>query len=370
MWGSRIKAMNKQQSAAKSTVRQNKSGQNKKENKNNMQVIHAPTAASVKYTNVKPEVMPEPKGSVRVRHREYISDINSVGLAFQTISYPINPGLASFPWLSQLANLYESYVFKSLHFEYEPATATTTTGTVILSIDFDAADAPPANKQDAMANQNAVRSAPWTGVKYNASAKDLKKFGIQRYVRSGNLSPNLDIKTYDVGTLHLCTQGQSTVQAVGELYVSYDIVLYTPQGNSSYISNNSAKVVSITGVGLNNLIGTDPVITGGLPIRRRDSNSLWIDKPGEYLLDLIVSGTGIETGGDAVVIAVNGTGNVISKLAPPSSIFQYESNPSEAYVQYAVKISSLTSYISFTTAQITTVVGTNLRISAYQYALA
>jgi len=71
---------------------------------------------------------------------------------YNVTQYPINPGQAStFPWLSTIAKQYEKYVIERLAFIYkkevsEYATAGQT-GKVIMSVDYDAADAPPATKQ-------------------------------------------------------------------------------------------------------------------------------------------------------------------------------------------------------------------------------
>lgn len=168
-------------------------------------------------------------GRVRIRHREFLGDVSgSVG--FSVSGYPINPGIVTtFPWLSAIANRFESYLFRRLSFEYETAAASTTVGTVMLAVDYDAADTPPINKVEIMSYHNAVRCGVWQEASYGSDQFDLKKFGVQRYVRGGPLSPNLDIKTYDVGNLFLATKGESDDSVIGELYVSYDVELMTPQ---------------------------------------------------------------------------------------------------------------------------------------------
>jgi hypothetical protein len=58
----------------------------------------------------------------------------------------------------------------------------------------------------------------------------LLKFGIQRYVRSAGVPANTDIKTYDVGRFYVATSNTpSSPTTLGELYVTYEIELITPQ---------------------------------------------------------------------------------------------------------------------------------------------
>jgi hypothetical protein len=168
-------------------------------------------------------------GRVRVRHREYLADVAG-SVAFAATGFAINPGIAtSFPWLSNIAVNFESYLFRALSFEYETQKSASTSGTIMMAVDFDAADAAPASKTALMTYHNAVRSAVWGECCYRSDMMDLRKFGVQRYVRSGALAANLDIKTYDVGNLFVATQGEADTSAIGELYVVYDVELITPQ---------------------------------------------------------------------------------------------------------------------------------------------
>ncbi len=168
-------------------------------------------------------------GRIRVRHREYLADVAG-SVAFAATGYAINPGLAtSFPWLSNLAKNFESFLFRRLSFEFETQKSTATSGTVMLAIDFDAADAAPTTKTALMTYHNAVRSAAWAECQYRSDGADLRKFGVQRYIRTAALAANLDIKTYDVGNLYVATQGEADTTAIGELYVVYDVELITPQ---------------------------------------------------------------------------------------------------------------------------------------------
>lgn len=170
--------------------------------------------------------------SASITHREYIGDVNGT-VAFAANSFAVNPGNpAVFPWLSQIAQRYESYVFHSLHFEFETVASTLTAGSVLMACDYDAADAAPADKQTLMSYAQATRGAPWQESRFSARSSDLTKFSRERYVRDAN-TPSGDIKTYDVANFFLATQGMADTSAIGELYVSYNVELRTPQLTSA-----------------------------------------------------------------------------------------------------------------------------------------
>lgn len=57
-----------------------------------------------------------------ITHREYIGDVITSGTAgaFKTNTYYINPGLnKTFPWLSQIAQNFESYRMLGCAFEFK-----------------------------------------------------------------------------------------------------------------------------------------------------------------------------------------------------------------------------------------------------------
>lgn len=167
-------------------------------------------------------------GDITITHREYIVDIAG-SVTFTSLQASINPGLSGvFPWLSGVAQRYESYRFDSLKFCFETEAPTSATGTVLLVSDYDASDSAPENKTQAMAYRSSVRSPPWSDCCSQALREDLSKRS-SYYVRNGALAANQDVKLYDTGNLFVCTQGQANTNTIGELYVEYRIRLMTPQ---------------------------------------------------------------------------------------------------------------------------------------------
>jgi hypothetical protein len=174
----------------------------------------------------------------------------------------VNPGQAgTFPWLSSVARNFESYRFRKLKFCYETEAPSSLGGSLVVSLDYDATDAAPGTKQQAMAYRNAVRSAPWEPCCHTSALEDLNKQK-SYFVRPGAQPANTDIKTYDTGNAFVCTQNVTTSSAVcGELYVEYDVELLTPVYE---VAQGVGTLINANGTGTSNVSfgGTDPVVAG------------------------------------------------------------------------------------------------------------
>lgn len=194
---------------------------------NNPTRVKAPVAQGNKRRMARPKIKNQgAPGDVRVRHREYISDtFGAVG--FEARQHSINPGLAwEFPWLSKLAQRFESYRFNKLKYVYETSSPTSATGTVMIVMDYDPSDPAPTDKTQALNYRDAARSPPWCDIAISATKEDLHKRQ-SYFVRSG--ATNNDLRLSDVGNMFLCVQGQAGSTVIGELYVEYDVSLMTPQ---------------------------------------------------------------------------------------------------------------------------------------------
>lgn len=293
-------------------------------------------------------------GRVRVRHREYVADVVGSAL-YASTDYQINPGNpALFPWLSQMAMRYESYVFKKLIFEYETQVSSATSGSVMLAVDFDAADDPPDTKQQLMAYHNAVRSAAWSECIYSCSDQDLRKFGVQRYVSNGSF--NGDIKTYNVGQLFVATQN-CPASAVGELYVSYDIELMTPQMESFSDSIPSAHIVTTAVARATPFTGVQTV-TGGLPVTAT-SNVLTFNVIGNFLIAIDFVGT-VFTDTEPTL------GGTVNASNQPWGAFLHNAAATEACAFVLVTVTNVGQTLTFSlVASATTVTSSDVRVSYY-----
>ena len=88
---------------------------------------------------------------ITIKDRHFIGDVLKKGDIpagkIQVDEFRLNPADATaFPWLSDIALHFESYVFKKLKFELKPNLPTSTAGNMLAVMDYDAADDPPSDR--------------------------------------------------------------------------------------------------------------------------------------------------------------------------------------------------------------------------------
>jgi len=329
----------------------------------------APTAQSIQTKIKDPSLnysFNKGDGSLRVRHREYLRDIEPLlANTFQLWSYPINPGLSYlFKWLSNIGSVYESYKFNSLNFVFESSGSTSDRGTVMIAVDYDASDLPPVSKQDLMSYRGAVRSNVWSHCAFIASKDDLLKFGVQRYIRSGNVSG--DIKTFDVGNLYIAVQGTAASVTLGEVYVEYDVSFYTPQTSiTSLLESQSCTIAFASEVSTAAPFGTKiDTYRGLLPMQYRSPQSLWIREPGQYLIEVGILGTGIDST-DTIDLTLHPTG--VGQIAVLGFGFMTNAAKTTGRELYCVWVVDTNQYLQLQMSNVTTCTQSELRIAPFAY---
>lgn len=178
------------------------------------------------------------KDGFRIRHREYISDISS-SVAFSNTTYDVNPGLGTtFPWLSALAQNFEEYSIEGMVVEFKSTSAdalnsvNTALGTVVLTAEYNSAQAAYVNKQQMENSMFAVSTKPSVSVFMPIECdKRQNPMGIQ-YVRTGDVPAGQDKRMYDLCNFQVATVGSQAVAVVGELWITYDVILRKPQLDS------------------------------------------------------------------------------------------------------------------------------------------
>jgi len=213
---------------------------------------------------------------------------------FHTIfSTAINPGnFSMFPWLSNIALNFEMYRFRRLSFEYVPCCPTTSFGNLIVAVDYDAADAAPTELKAMSTYQDCGSSSVWAPATFPQRA--VSRQG-PRYIRVGNLSANLDIKTYDLGNLFIAVQSAAPSQDLGYMRVHYEVELLIPQVRpGGVILASSASLSSADFASVNKPLGTKPSILGGLPFTYDSvTGQLKIERAGDYIVNVDAIGSGI-----------------------------------------------------------------------------
>lgn len=184
--------------------------------------------------------------SRRIKNSEFIEDLfpNS---NFAIQSYAINPGLAaSFPWLSTQATNWQQYRFHSLRYRFVTRTGTGTTGSVILSPEYNSSDQPPTDERQAMNSMDAVEDVVWKEVSTTLNVAAMFPLGPRKQIRSQSMAG--DTTVYDAGVLHavLAYVGSAPSNtSVGKLWVDYDVELFVPQTTNPG-PRLSSKVLSLT----------------------------------------------------------------------------------------------------------------------------
>jgi len=299
-------------------------------------------------------------GRIRVSHREYIGEVTGQS-SFTAVSYAVNPGLpATFAWLSNLAQNYESYLALVLSFEFETQCSTSTAGSIQMAMDYDAADSAPATKQALMSYHNAVRSPVWGECKFVCDSQDLKKFGSQRFIRAAALAANQDIKTYDIGNLIVATSGgPGTV--IGELYVRYTFELMTPQTGELSGSASITKLVGQGSITKDVVFGTAPTITlGSLLTSASATNTLVFATAGLYRVLLNIVGTGFNN--VTFGTAISGTATIV----PISDSFG--NSTVDRTFEYSVKVTAANQTMIVGFGAATTLTASTVRVVSAWFA--
>lgn len=184
-------------------------------------------------------------GSLIVTHSEYVMDIygNPSGESWVNTGLHINPGLTKmFPFLSQIANNFEEYEFGQLMFTYKPKLSNNITstdgqvGSVLMYTDYNPSDKALKSKQMMMqsfgVSDGRIIDQILQGVECDPAK--IKGDG-HKFVRCGDVDQ--DLEDYDKGLFQIAVTGtpQELVNAViGELHVSYSIVLRKPRVYTMY----------------------------------------------------------------------------------------------------------------------------------------
>jgi hypothetical protein len=191
-----------------------------------------PVATTRQVVIQKPKISSTPDGVIVFKHTEYVADLNG-SADFDSRTLALNPGNEDvFPYLSNIAVSFEYYKFRKLRLRYEPSCSTSTSGVVMLCIDYDASDSAPLGKTSFMMNQNATRCSSWSRSTMDLVAK-ANGAQVKRFVLNDLPPPNTDVKMYNLGNLFIATQG-STGVPIGEIYVDYEVELSVPQGATTH----------------------------------------------------------------------------------------------------------------------------------------
>jgi len=216
----------------------------------------------------------------RVRHREFISDITLSGShagAFVNQTFVINPGNSgTFPWLSTIAQNYDQYEIKGMVFEFvstasESFTGAIALGQVCLATDYDVTDPAYTSLLEMQNSQYSISSKPSRDMLHPIECDPKQTNNKLLYVRQNvPATTATDIRDYDFGNFQVAYSGipTGTTGALGQLWVTYDIVFHKPQLSFTSVGGSTGTFFgSPTGI-------VEESATFGTALNKRAGSSL------------------------------------------------------------------------------------------------
>lgn len=223
-----------------------------------------------------------------------------------------------------------------------------------MAIDYDPLDATPATKTDALSYYGSSSSAPWDDSCLSADdTVSLRRPSL--YVRPGALAANQDLKTYDLANLFVMSSGFAGATACGELYVEYDIVLSTPQMESTIMS--ATLYCGAAGLTTNSLFGTAVTQSGLLDITVTSASTVTFNQDWQGLCTISLTGTVIlNTAPTQTGTVTTEAGSVLPDTAATSA-------------RYIVQIKALRGQTFIPAISCTTLTLATCRFSEFEYGL-
>lgn len=224
------------------------------------------------------------RGAYTVTNREYVGYVSSSS-SFTLTSMFTNPGLTTtFPWLSNVANNFDRYIFRKLRYTFVPSVSTATSGRIALVWNYNAADPPPTTKAGALSIAPANETSVWS-----PNVLDIPCTGQIQYTRDG-LPNNVDLKTTDMGTLYIVTDLASGTATIGELYVEYVVEFMNPHAHIP----PTTEIYSVTSSAADQFPNVGTTVIGGDSVSdSTTANTVRINASGRYLCAYQTVGTGV-----------------------------------------------------------------------------
>lgn len=302
------------------------------------------------------------RGTIVV-HREYIGDIvepaNNNGV-FTLRNYNLNAALqTTFPWLSQSAVNYDQYKILGAIFEFVSTSSEINNtagggiglGTVVMATDYDSIDNNYINKLQMENAQYCVSGKPSECIVHPIECAPNQTSVNLQYTRSGPVPDGKDGRLYDLGNFQIATQGipnNAAAQTLGELWISYKVLLAKPQLLSGVIGETIASshwilpFPTITSVGgayfgsLNlSIVNAVPGSTLAATVSGDGKILFPIGTIGSYLITYNVVGT-------AAVL----TNNLNASAVAPMAFLNILKNSTGAMIQVQAGVTSTTQIIN------------------------
>lgn len=191
-------------------------------------------------------------GVTRIKRREFCQNIYMTN-AFQNLQIPIQPiAPDAFPWLSQIARNYEQYKFLGIVFGFRSLTANSISagspamGSITFATSYDVSETLFANKIEASNSLFATSCKPSESMLHPIEC-DPEQTPTEPLYTGANISSSaswVDFRLNVMGLLQILTEGGPVAASpylAGELWVTYDVMLFKPQVFVPIASRTGAK---------------------------------------------------------------------------------------------------------------------------------
>lgn len=205
--------------------------------------------------------------TVRIVHKEFLTEIKGANAFTVTDAFELNPGNnKTFPWLSRIANQFAEYSFKGVVFHYVPTSGTfsggsnSALGSVMMQTSYRATDTSPSSKLEMLNEYWSCESVPSETMAHPIECNPKENpFNVQ-YVRTGSVPVGDSKLLYDLGITTVAVSGQATGGTVlGDLWVTYDVELKKPLLKSNVTTDTLVSIVNgQTSISPTNYWGTAP----------------------------------------------------------------------------------------------------------------
>lgn len=267
----------------------------------------------------------------------------------------INPGsVVTFPWLSNIATAWENFKFRKCVLKFVPRCATTHTGAIIMSPDFDAADGQGVGisitEQSMFNNVDTIDRPIWD----RGTTLVLKPERLNRLYKNhatmtdGRFAmSSQDKKTIDPCQVFICSDastGLGATFAFGKIIVEYEVELHEPQDitDAVFSGGGAAQVTSlgtipaspVPGVilqsqeDINSPLNFFTALNGGQPAGTVLPNCTlgMFNRDWQGTINAWMSGTGINTATDMEAWVGPNTPTVQAPSVANGDVLQYRNN--------------------------------------------
>jgi len=140
----------------------------------------------------------------------------------------------------------------SCRFRYEPISASSAKGSVMLGFNYDARDDLFGTAIEFLESSGSVQDRVWVPITMNLNAGFCNN-NQNHYVRTSVQPSNTDIRLYDVGVFQIATDGCADTSTIGNIYIDYSIDVIKPK---HHVNGFGYMAYGVTGIDTTHPLGT------------------------------------------------------------------------------------------------------------------